>query len=149
MRRIYDSKFHSLLARLENGRVSAEVCDAYVDDYYRDLALTAASSGSTFRVMLCNAEPDTYTEATSTFAIGNKTSPSLSVVAGTPNGRAAQCVSFANGVVTIQDTAAYWAVVDDTNSRLVSAGALSSPQTVYTANPWTLPTFQYVRMAAA
>jgi hypothetical protein len=117
-------------------------CRVYMDDYYRDNGLTPGTTGSTFAVRLNNAEADTYTEATTTFILGTKTTPTLSVVNGTVDGRAIQITAFTDGSVTNSGTASHWALVDVTNTRLVCAGPLSGTQSVTSGNTWSLGTFQ-------
>lgn len=127
----------------------ALLCSAYIDDAIRDGGLTLGQTGSTFQIVLCNAEPDTYTEAFTTFKVGTKTSPSLSLVAGTGGGRAIQCLAFTDGAISATDTASHWAEIDTTNSRLVAAGALAAPQSVTNLNPFSLGTFQVARWGNA
>jgi len=124
------------------------VCDVFMADYYRDNGLSA-DAGSTWRFCLCNAEPDTYTEAITTFNIGNKNSPTLSTVDAAGGGRARQITGFADGVIAADDDASHWAVVDVTNTRLHSSGALTAPQAVTTANPFTIPTSQFAAIGDA
>jgi|GEM_PF-4713896 len=132
--------FWSRLGALAMG--TALLCDVYVDDYYRDNGLTVGTTGSTFALRLNNAEADTYTEATTTFILGSKTSPTLSVVNGTTDGRAIQVTSFSDGSVTVTGTASHWALVDVTNTRIIAAGPLSATQAVTNGNPFSLTTFQ-------
>lgn len=139
--------FWSRLGALAMG--TALLCDVYIDDYYRDNGLAAGTTGSTFAFRLCNAEPDTYTEATTTFNVGSKSSPTLSLVDGTGGGRAIQVTTFSDGSVTATDTASHWGLVDVTNTRLIAAGALSAPQAVTNGNPFSISTFQAARFADA
>jgi len=90
---------------------------------------------------LCNAEPDTYTEATSTFALGSKATPSLSNVNGAVDGRAAQCAAFTDGAVSATGTASHWAIVDTAATQLLVAGALSASQSVTNGNPFSFNQF--------
>lgn len=97
-------------------------------------------------IYICNAEPDTYAEATSTFALGNKDfgSPGDAMgapAAGSPNGRRVATVAVTDGTVTADGTASHWAIVDKANSRLLAAGPLAATQGVTNGNVFTLPSF--------
>jgi hypothetical protein len=98
-------------------------------------------SGSNRRLDICSAEPTTYTAATSTLSLGNKTGLTVPApVARTPSGRKVvvpQVVSGAAGSVTGTDDATHWALTDPANSRLLVAGALSAGQVVTSGNTWT------------
>lgn len=90
---------------------------------------------------LCSAEPDTYTEATATFALGSKSAPSLSNVNGSTDGRAAQVAAFTDGAITASGTASHWALVDSGTSRILAAGALTGTQAVTNGNPFSFAQF--------
>jgi hypothetical protein len=90
---------------------------------------------------LCNAEPDTYTEAVTTFAVGSKSAPSLSKTNGTTDGRAARVAAFTDGAISATDTASHWAIVDAGATKLLLAGALTAPQGVTSGNPFSMSAF--------
>lgn len=94
-------------------------------------------------VEICNAEPATYTAATSTNNLGTKSFGAGGVfnapAAGTPNGRQVTSNAVTDGTTGTSGTASHWAITDRTNSRLLAAGALASTQAVTAGNPWTLP----------
>lgn len=93
---------------------------------------------------ICSTEPATYAEASSTYALGIKASPTVSSPgAGSPTGRQVTISAITDGSVTGNGTAAYWALVDDTPAaeRLLAAGALSSSQVVTSGNTFTLTQF--------
>lgn len=95
------------------------------------------------RLDICSTEPTTYTEATSTYTLGNKTSLSIGAPADrTGGGREVTVASFTDGSVTGSGTAAYYAIVDTVNSRLLATGALSSSQAVTSGNTFSISSFK-------
>lgn len=111
---------------------------AFINDRVFDNGLTVLDTEAN-RLDICSQEPVTYTEATSTYTLGNKTS--LSVGAPTdaaPNGRKVDVASFTDGSVTGTGTATHWAVVDTGNSRLLATGSLSASQAVTSGNTFSL-----------
>lgn len=95
------------------------------------------------RLDICSTAPTTYTEATSTYTLGNKTSLSIGAPADrTGGGREVAVASFTDGSVTASGTAAYYAIVDTTNSRLLATGALSSSQAVTSGNTFSISSFK-------
>lgn len=95
------------------------------------------------RLDICSSEPATYTQATSTYTLGNKTSLSIGAPADrTGGGREVTVSAITDGSVTGTGTAAYWAISDTANSRLLAAGSLSSSQGVTSGNTFTLASFK-------
>lgn len=95
------------------------------------------------RLDICSAAPTTYTEATSTYTLGNKTSLSIGAPADrTGGGREVTVAAFTDGSVTGTGTAAYYAIVDTTNSRLLATGSLSSSQSVTSGNTFSISSFK-------
>lgn len=87
---------------------------------------------------ICSAEPSTYTEATSTYALGSKTSPTLGAIGdATGGGRKFTMSAITDGSVTGTGTASHWALVDTLNSKLMCAQALGVSQSVTTGNQFT------------
>jgi len=112
-----------------------------VADRCLDAALQVLTS-EVNRLDICSSEPTTYTQATSTYTLGNKTSPTVGSPADAiPNGRKVTVSAITNGTVTGTGTAGYWALVDTSNSRLLAAGALSATQAVTSGNTFTLTAF--------
>ena len=113
---------------------------AYINDYVLDLALSNLDTNGS-RLDICSQEPATYTAATTTYTLGNKTS--LSIGAPTdrsPNGRKVVVAAITDGSVTGTGTATHWAISDVSNTRLLAAGALSASQGVTSGNTFTLGT---------
>jgi hypothetical protein len=95
------------------------------------------------RLDICSTEPTTYTQATSTYTLGNKTSLSIGAPADrTGGGREVTVASFTDGSVTASGTAAYYSIVDTTNSRLLATGSLSSSQAVTSGNTFSISSFK-------
>lgn len=95
------------------------------------------------RLDICSSAPTTYTEATSTYTLGNKTSLSIGAPADrSGGGREVTVAAFTDGSVTGTGTAAYYAIVDTTNSRLLATGSLSSSQSVTSGNTFSISSFK-------
>ncbi len=95
------------------------------------------------RLDICSTEPTTYTQATTTYTLGNKTSLSIGAPADrTGGGREVTVASFTDGSVTASGTAAYYAITDTTNSRLLATGSLSSSQAVTSGNTFSISSFK-------
>ena len=94
------------------------------------------------RIDICSQEPATYAEATSTYTLGNKTSPTVSAPGDRGAGGREVTVSAINdGSVTGTGTATHFAIVDTGNTLLLATGALASSQAVTSGNTWTLTEF--------
>lgn len=110
----------------------------YINDTALDAALTQVANAD--RLYICSAEPANFTEATSTYAKGSKTS-GLSWGAAadrTPSGRKRTLAAITGGSVTATATVTHWALVQNTGSVLWATGALSSSQGVTNGNTFAL-----------
>lgn len=113
---------------------------SYLNDRVLDNGLSALTAEAN-KLLICNAEPATYTEANSTFALGNKASPTVSSPsARTPTGRKVTVSAITDGTIATTGTASHWALVDTANTRLLAAAALSTTQAVTSGNTFTLGT---------
>lgn len=113
---------------------------AFLNDRVLDNGLTVLDTEAN-RLDICSAEPTTYTQATSTNSLGNKTSLSIGApTARTPNGRKVVVAAITDGTVTANGTATHIAIVDTVNSRLLATQALTASQVVTSGNTFTLPT---------
>jgi hypothetical protein len=111
---------------------------AYMDDQSLDALLSDVKDNYQAEY-ICSAEPATYTEATSTYALGSKTSPATGAIGDRTGGGRKFTVSAINdGSVSADGTASHYAGVDNTNSRLKVAEALSATQVVSNGNTYTL-----------
>lgn len=109
----------------------------FIIDNVRDSGLAYATTNIT-RTDICSQEPTTYTEATSTYTLGNKASLATgSAQDGAVDGRRVIVPAITDGSVTGTGTASHFAETDAT-SILVATGALSSSQAVTSGNPFTL-----------
>ena len=114
---------------------------SYLNDLVLDSGLTILDTLGD-RLDICSTEPTTYAQATSTYTLGNKTSLSVGAPAArTPSGRKVTVAQITDGTVTGDGTAAYWSIVDVSESMLLAAGALSSGQVVTSGNTFTLAAF--------
>jgi len=96
----------------------------------------------TENLYICSTLPTTFTEASSTYRLGTKATPTIAAPSPrTGGGREVVVAEVTDGVVNAEGSAGYYALTDDSASKLLAAGALSSAQTVYTANPWTTAEF--------
>ncbi len=113
-------------------------------DYILDNGLGKFNAEAT-HIYLCSADPTTYTEATSTYALGNKNLGAGTCfgapAARSPNGRKVSSGAITNGSVTGTGTAAKWGAVDSVNTRLLANGALAASQAVTSGNTFSLPSY--------
>ena len=112
-----------------------------INDRVFDLGLNVLDTEAN-RLDICSADPATYTAATSTNTLGNKTSLSIGApAAGSPSGRKVTVAATTDGTVTGTATATHWAITDTVNSRLLATGSLSASQAVTSGNTFTLGAF--------
>jgi hypothetical protein len=91
---------------------------------------------------LCSAQATTFAQATSTFTLGNKATPTISAPqAGSPNGRQVTVSEITDGSVTGTGTATHYSIVDTSNSRLLASGSLSASQAITNGNEFRLTSF--------
>jgi|SRR5215471_6882493 len=106
-----------------------------------------ALQGAATHVYLCSAEPLTYTDATVTYALGNKNWGAGNALTGpfarTPNGRKLTTVAITDGAITGTGTATRYAIVDSVNSRLLVDNDLAASQGVTAGNVFSLPAFDF------
>lgn len=87
---------------------------------------------------ICSQEPATYTEASSTYALGVKAAPSIAAPSDrTGGGREVVVAAITDGSVTATGTASHYALVNQTGTELLAANSLASSQAVTSGNPWT------------
>jgi hypothetical protein len=90
-------------------------------------------------IHVTSQEATTFTEATSTYTLGNSTSLSI----GAPQdrsggGREVVVAAISDGSVTGTGTVTHYAIVDTVNSRLLATGSLTASQSVTSGNTFTL-----------
>jgi uncharacterized membrane protein YebE (DUF533 family) len=117
---------------------------AGLQDRVLDLGLNVLDTEAT-HMYICSADPATFTAASSTNALGSKNWGAGAAVgapvAGTPNGRQVPTTAITDGTVSANGNAAYWALTDNGNSRLLASGPLSAAQAVVSGNTWQLGSF--------
>ncbi len=110
---------------------------AFINDDVLDAALDEIINATSKVLHICSQEPTTYTEASSTYTLGNKSAPTVGTKAdGDVSGRKCTISAITDGSVTGTDTATHWALVD--GSRLLATEALASSQSVTSGNDFTL-----------
>jgi hypothetical protein len=121
----------------------------FLNDNTLDNGLAALKAAAD-RIYINSSEPATFTAASSTVALGNRTFTAGSVypgaiAAGSPSGRRLTSVAVTDGTVTATGTATHNSVVSSGSSRLEVAQALAASQGVTSGNTFTL-TAQDVRL---
>lgn len=110
---------------------------AFLIDNVYDSGLSYITSNGT-RIDICSQEPTTYTQATSTYTLGNKTSMTVgSPTNGNTDGRKVVVPAITTGSVTATGTATHWALTNASNT-LIATGSLTSSQGVTNGNTFTL-----------
>lgn len=112
----------------------------FISDTALDALLTQVAAAT--RLDICSTEPATYTEATSTYTRGNKTSISIGSAADrTPSGRKRTVAAVTGGTVTSTGTVGFWALTQVAGTLLWATGALASSQSVTSGNTWATAAF--------
>jgi len=113
---------------------------ALLADYILDLALSELDTATT-TLYITSQEATTYTEASSTYALGNKSSLSIGAPGDrTPNGRKVTIAAITDGSVTGTGTATHWAITKS-GTTLMATGALNASQAVTSGNTFTTEAF--------
>lgn len=113
---------------------------AIVSDTVLDAALAIFDTGST-RLDICSALPTNFTEATSTFTLGNKTGITVGAPAdGSPNGRSVAVSAITDGNVTGTGDATHYALTDG-SAVFHGAGPLNALQSVTSGNTFATGAF--------
>jgi len=91
---------------------------------------------------ICSTLPTTFTEASSTYKLGTKATPTVSAPADRAGGGRKVTVSaITDGAVSANGTAGFYALTDDSLSKLLAQGDLASTQVVTNGNTFTLTSF--------
>ena len=113
-----------------------------LNDRVFDNGLTVLDTEAS-HLYITSQEATTYTQAATTYALGVKATPTVSAPADrTGGGREVTVSAITDGSVTASGTATHYALVDQTNSRLLAAGALTASQGVTDGNQFTLSSFK-------
>ncbi len=114
---------------------------ATLNDRIFDNGLTVLDTEAN-KVLITSQEATTYTQANSTYALGNSTSLSIGAPADrSGGGREVTVAAITDGSVTATGTATHFALVDTGNTRLLATGSLSASQSVTSGNTFTLASF--------
>lgn len=109
----------------------------YINDEVFDQGLDYADTNGT-RIDVTSQAATTYTEATSTYTLGNKTGLNTGATeAGDVDGRKVVVPAINDGSVSGTGTATHWALTDG-SSILVATGPLTSSQAVTSGNTFAL-----------
>jgi hypothetical protein len=92
------------------------------------------------RLDICTTDPATYTEATSTYSLGNAVITIPSPTDRSAGGREVVIPSLSGEDVSADGLAAYWAITNGSD-ELIATGELSSSQQVYNGNTFDLASF--------
>jgi len=113
----------------------------FLNDYVLDAALAKINTEGEV-LHICSAEPSTYTEAITTYSLGNKSSPTIGAAADrTGGGREVVVSAITDGSATDTGTATHWAIVDVSNTRLLAAKSLTEGVSVTSGGTFTLGAF--------
>lgn len=117
----------------------------YLNDRVLDLGLDILNAEAD-RIDICSQEPATYTEASSTYTLGNKDHGVSGSAFGapedrTPSGRKVASTPVTDGAVTATATATHWGASEVGNTRLLAASSLQASQAVTSGNAFSLPSF--------
>lgn len=114
---------------------------ASMSDYVLDAALSKLDTEAD-KIYITSQEATTYTEATSTYALGVATTISIGAPqdrTASGGGREVVLSNVTGGNVTATGDADTFALVDSTNSRLLATGGLTGGgQTVTSGNTFIL-----------
>lgn len=114
---------------------------AYINPDVYDMALNAIS-GSAENLYVCSQEPTTFTQASATYSLGSKVSPSFTgPSAGDVSGRKITVSAISDGSVSSSGNACWVSLTDDSLSKLLAAQVLSASQTLTSGNTFSLTAF--------
>ena len=103
------------------------------------LGVLNTSTGEADQLDICGTEPTTYTEATSTYTLGNDNG-NLAITGPADRaggGREMTMTALSNGTVTGTGTVNWYAITDTGNSRLLAVGPVTA-QGVTSGNTFSL-----------
>ena len=107
---------------------------AALDNKVFDEGLSVISDDGN-KFVVCSQEPTTFTEADVTYALGNKTTPTIAAPSDrTGGGREVILSSFTDGTVTATGTATHYAILDTVNSLLLATQSLTASQALTSGN---------------
>lgn len=112
----------------------------YANDLLADNGLAALSDGT--RLCLCSTLPTTFAQANVTYRIGLKDAISIGAIEDrTPNGRKRVVAAISGGDIDVEGDAAFYAVLDVANSRLLAANTLAESYHFEVGDKWGCDAF--------
>lgn len=91
---------------------------------------------------ICSQQPTTFTQASVTYKLGTKASPTVGSPSDrSPSGRKVTVSAITDGTIDANGTATHWALCDNSASKLLATAPLSASQVVTTPNTFTLAAF--------
>ena len=109
----------------------------YLHDDILDTALAYIET-STENLYITSSVATTFTEASATYALGAKASPGFTGPADGTSGRKITIDAITDGTVTGTGTAAFWALTDDSATKLLAAGPLAGGVAVVSGGTFTV-----------
>jgi hypothetical protein len=110
----------------------------YINDEVFDQGLDYFAGQTDIRVDITSQVATSYTEAITTYTLGNKTGLTAGATVDGTSGRKVQIPQITDGSVTGTDTATHWAVSDVSGTALIATGPLTTSQSVTNGNTFTL-----------
>lgn len=113
---------------------------AYLSTHIYDNGLNELSGPD--RVLhICSAEPTDFGNV-SVVSLGERSNPTINTPTNmSGGGREVVIDNVTDGSVTSTGTASHWALVDNTNSRLLASQLLTATQVVTNGNTFSLTSF--------
>lgn len=116
------------------------MADVLHDDVF-DNGLNTLTN-NTEKLYILSADPGLTWGNIATYALGNKATPTVGSPADrSGGGREVTVSAITDGSVTATGTATHFALTDDSATKILAAGNLSSPQAVTSGNTFTLTSF--------
>lgn len=92
---------------------------------------------------ICSQQPTTFAEASATYKLGTKATPSITGPTDKAGGgREVTVGAISDGTVDTTGTASHFALCDNSASKLLATGDLAATQGVTSGNPFTLTSFK-------
>lgn len=115
---------------------------SFIADRVLDLGLTVLDAEAT-HLYICSSEPTSYAAAvtaklgTQALAAGGIGAPA----ARSPDGRKVTVAAITAGSVTATGTGSHYAIVDETNSRLLATNSVTASQVLTAGNTFSTAAF--------
>lgn len=109
----------------------------FLNDNVFDNGLNWIDTNAT-RLDICSQEPTTYTQAITTYSLGNFTSLGVQAPSnGAIDGRRVVVDAITSGTVSGTGTATHWAITNGSDT-LIATGSLTASQAVTSGNTFSL-----------